>query len=111
MIKVISVMKKKKKLMLKKMNRKISRIVFSIFFRNRPLSSAVPVNILVNASFENGNTNPLTWSLDRSGRNYSWNAGSEQAPVMLETGINFPGFRVVNSNMAGIRAFRGDYQC
>ena len=89
MIKVISVMKKKKKLMLKNINRKISSI---------------------NSGFENGNTTPLIWSLDRTCKDHSWNAGLEP-PVMLEAGVNFNGFRVVNSNIAGIRATGGDNEC
>ena len=42
--------------------------------------------------------------IDGTRFNYNWNPG-EEAPVMLEASyINFTGFRVINSNMVGIRA-------
>jgi hypothetical protein len=60
---VIIMMKKKNKSMLKNITRKISSIIFLMLLMNIPLSSAAPVNILLNPGFESGTTQPLNWSL------------------------------------------------
>lgn len=42
--------------------------------------------------------------IEGNGIDYSWNTGSEQAPVMINANyITFTGFRVQNSNMVGIK--------